>query len=203
MTKIHRQAILEILLRAETALLEVVSGAATSRDYSGIDIARVTAEQIKSIAARLSIEQPKESTEIPQEVEAKSRQAKRAAPTLSSKKTGFPRFEISESTLTKVGWSKKRGQEYIHRVPREVFESVVRTLAALQRRNDGSLATELVLKALAENGQAPPTYQVYSVLGFLRSREVIRTSERGVLLIPNDIGDKARSAWLKEDRTNS
>ena len=203
MSKTHRQLILEVLSNAEIALLEIVSRAAASGDYSGIDLARGTAEQIKGIATRLSCEQPRASIEKIHKGKRKDRHEKRAASKLAAKKIGYPRFEIRESTLTKVGWSKKQNQEYTHRISRDAFEAVVGALAASQRRKDGPLSTELILELLAASGQAPPFYQTYSVLGFLRSKDVIRSSARGEYVVPSDIDGRARSEWLKEERTNT
>ena len=56
MKKSYRNSVLEVLSTAEAALLEIVSRAAASGDYSGIDLARGTAGEIERISNRLAIE---------------------------------------------------------------------------------------------------------------------------------------------------
>ena len=199
MDKAYRQSILEILSNAEVALLEIVSLAATAGDYSGIDLARDTAEQVRGIRRRMSERGSESNSQKTQKVEKRSSR-KRASSKTAAKKTNYPRFEIHESTLTKVGWSKKKNQEYAHRISRDVFEAVVATLAAAQRRIDGPISTEFVLELLSDSGQVLPSYQAYSVLAFLRSREVIRSSARGAYVIPSGVADRAHAEWLKREQ---
>ena len=119
------------------------------------------------------------------------------------KKSGYPRFEIKEATLTKVGWSKKQKKEYSHHISREVFDLVVSAIASARRDTDGPLSTELIREVLGAGADGAPSYQMYSVLGFLRSRDVIRPSARGAYVIPSNVSEKAQAGWLKAERESA
>ena len=199
MGKNYRNLILEILSEAENGLLEIVSRAATLGDYSGIDLARGTAGEIKRISIRLSTEQSDSATMKTRREEKKSQQRKRDSFKKTMKKSGYPRFEIKEATLTKVGWSKKKKKEYSHHISREVFDVVVSAISASRRDTDGPLSTELIREVLGSRADGAPSYQMYSVLGFLRSRDVIRPSARGAYVIPCNVSEKAQAEWHKAE----
>ena len=199
MTKTYQDSILKILSTAEEALLEIIKRAAATGDYEGIDLARGTAGEIKRISIQLS-------TEISNSVNGRSNsemerfvQEKRPSSKREVSKFAYPRFEISESTLTKVGWSKKRRKEYAHCIRRDVFEAVVAAIAASRRDTEGPLSTVFIREVLAAGADTVPSYQMYLVLGFLRSREVIRLSARGAYHIPSNVSDRAHAEWLKAE----
>ena len=202
MTKTYRQLVLGILSATETALLEIVSRAAESGDYSGIDLARSTAEEIKGIRSRFMGDGDGKELVFGASGRGLPRRRKRneAVAAANRDKSSYPRFKITASTLTKIGWSKKRNREYEHKISRETFEAVVAALLASRKRTHGPISTELVHECLASDGRVRPTYQTYLVLAFLRSKNVIQLIARGDYAVPNDVDQKANSEWLSAER---
>ncbi len=199
MNPCYRQAILKILSSAEVALLEIVSQAAVAQNYGGIDLAKGAAEQVKSIGSRLSAAEASTSAEAVQTEQTTDTLPSRAKLSRPKKKSGYPRFEIKDSTLTKVGWSRKGNAEYTQRISREAFDVVVDAVAEAGRRTAGPVPTESVRDLLEAGGQDPPSYQVYSILAFLRSRGLTRASARGQHIILADMAEKARLEWTKTE----
>lgn len=195
-----RKSILETLRTAEVALLELVGQAAAQCDYSGIDLARGAAEQVRVVQRRISGDGDRvERALLEHDQNRVARVTERQS--VSKRKKGYPRFKIEDSMLTKIGWSKKKKSEYTQRVPREIFDLVVDALVAVQRHADGGpVPTESVHVNLERGGHALPSYQVYSILGFLRARGVIRPSARGEYVIPPDVAETARSEWLRAEQ---
>lgn len=197
MAKSYRKSILEILSGAEEALLEIVGQAATLGDYSGIDLARGTAGEIKRISTRISSEISKLGN-VTTDIEGSKPHQKK--PDSFAKQSRYPRFEINETILTKVGWSRNQKKEYIHRINRDVFDEVVLALSTAEVDKGSPVQTKLIQKVLKNKGSVTPSYQVYSVLGFLRSRGTIRLSARGSYIVPSNVSERAHAEWLKTER---
>ena len=58
-----------------------------------------------------------------------------------------------------------------------------------------ALATRF-LATVDMGGETIPSYQTYAVLRFLRDRGVIRMASRGEYVIPADVAERARTAFL-------
>ena len=191
MTETCQQSILTILSDAEESLLAVVRRAATSGDYSSLDIARHAAERVRDQAAELRscLSHQQDALAI----------AKRpvAAPTNNVRRSAYPKFAITGSTLTITGWSKKQNQEYIHKTPRENFDAVVTAISASAKRSEGQLATSDLVEYLKVNKSSMPEYHAFTVLRFLRENGIVQLTTRGKYFVPRDLPLKANMAWRR------
>lgn len=199
MTPCYRQTIIDILSRAEVALLEIVGQAAAAQDYGGIDLAKDVAEQVKGIGTRLAVAKGSDVGEAVQTEPTTGPVKSRARFPGTRTKSGYPRFEIKDSTLIKLGWSKKENAEYTQRISREAFDIVVEALGEVGRRTTGPVPTESIRNLLDAGGQVPPSYQVYAILAFLRSRGLIRLSSRGTHIISAEVAEKASLEWTRAE----
>jgi hypothetical protein len=194
MEKLISDQVFRALRACEACLLEAIVAGAKEGDYETIDLARVAAEEIHALQARLTAQLPKEappddnSRKVPE-----SRRDNARKPTKTRKK--YPRFEVEDSTLLRVGWSKKRKAEYTQRIPMDSFESIVGGFADTAAAAEGPVSSDVILERIEEAVGDVPTYQTYGVLKFLRDHEVIRQASRGEYAIPRDVASRARAIW--------
>lgn len=191
MTETCQQSILTILSDAEESLLAVVRRAATSGDYSSLDIARHAAEQVKDQAAELR------SCLLHQKNALATAKGPATLATNNVKKSAYPKFAITGSTLTITGWSKKQNQEYTHKTPRENFDAVVTAISASVKQSEGQLATSDLVEYLKANRSSLPEYHTFTVLRFLREKGIVQLTTRGKYFVPRDLALKANMAWRK------
>jgi len=124
---------------------------------------------------------------------AKGRQAHR--------RRDYPKFEIADGKLVRIGWSKKEKAPYEHRTPRVVFDFVVKAMAAAATTGHGPHAAETIIEgANSHSAEAIPDYQVYSVIGFLRDSGVLTRRGRSGYEVPADIAGRATRAWDEAQR---
>jgi len=189
--------VLEILNKAEEELREAIAEAARSGDYRAVEVGRNVAVNIKELCERISGngQITSKSASITKETEAKS-QKKRKKVSRRSKPAGLPRFEVSNGSLYKIGWSKKQRSEYSHKVPRSAYDAIAISMTKLANEGTGPFAAEAVIEKLnASTEDTIPSYQVYVVLAALRSLDAIRQVGREGYNIPIDISEKASNVW--------
>jgi len=85
----------------------------------------------------------------------------------------YPKFIRIGNQLGKIGWSKKRGREYLHKAPRSVLDVLVKQL--VEKGSGGRLlsAEEIFDLPGQEEEMAIPSYQLYLCLAWLRTRGLI------------------------------
>ena len=104
---------------------------------------------------------------------AASAPAKRKVPTKrGAAKRNYPRFERDDDKLVKIGWSKKAREEYEHRAPFGVAESLVATIGRKYKAGELFSAAD-VLPLHDHNGDLIPDYQFYSALKWLHTEGVV------------------------------
>jgi hypothetical protein len=106
----------------------------------------------------------------------------------------YPTYRRQGDSLVKVGWSKKSKQEYEHRAPREAIDGV---LHALKARRRGAFSIEDLGEIEGEGGRPAPSYQVYLVIGWLRSIDAVIRRGRSNYELAGDNLDRAaiEAAW--------
>ena len=114
----------------------------------------------------------------------------------------YPKFQILDGTLVKVGWSKRGKAEYHQRIPEGAFHRVTSALGELSSVGNGSRPSDEILAMVDTGGEAVPSYQTYAVLRFLRDRGVIRMASRGEYVIPPDVTERARTAFVGTEATS-
>jgi hypothetical protein len=194
------EQMIEILTRTENDLQKVIVEAAQTGDYRSVDIARDAAVNIQSLRKRIS--NPSSILEL----KAGNSMLREGRKVSSRKvaKSGYPRFQVSNNTLIRVGWSKKQRREYIHKVPRIVVDRTVKSMAELAQSAGGPIMSEQIIEHINNSeSETIPSYQVYVVIGLLRKTNCIKQSGREGYYIPPDILAKAEGEWGNmSDRKN-
>lgn len=100
--------------------------------------------------------------------------------------------------LHKIGWSKKRRKEYVHKIQRAAFDDTVSAIEDLAKQKGGILSPEDIYSRASEiNGDDVPQYQVYIVLAFLRNENLVdKVGREGYrVYTPADLQLSANLAW--------
>ena len=90
---------------------------------------------------------------------------------------GFPRFEVEEDRIVKIGKGKsKRAKEYRHEAPRESFEKLAGWIENTHASGKREWAAQDAIEAL--QGEVP-SYQVYVVVAALHAGGIFRMVRKG------------------------
>lgn len=183
-----------IVSTAEASVLELIAMAATAGDYEAIDCARAMAERLRDINTGVAstprvVEGPKPSCNRPTKKQRKVR----------PKKGEYPRYQVADGSLFKIGWSKKKSDQYIHRVPISAVKNISSALEQLSVSEE-PVSSEQILEsnALKEAGN-PPSYQVYVVLAFLKKRGVITSIGREGFRLPSNVASRVKELLHQEE----
>lgn len=173
-----------VLVDAEAAVLKVLADAAAVRDYAAIDHARILAGKLRKLYQEMD---SGDTTGKTPEVKGPSRivAKKSGSKSPGSKKKGYPKFLFRDGSLYKLGWSKKKNDEYVHRVPVAVVTLVSSALQALAG-STAPVSSEQILESDPLKGSVP-NYQVYIVLAFLKDRGIINPVGREGFQLPPQI----------------
>jgi hypothetical protein len=106
----------------------------------------------------------------------------------------YPRFRIDGQQLIKTGRSRN-GSEYEHAVSQAAYRKILACLKRLAEECDvfTSEQVESMTKDLA-----CPAYQMYVVLGFLRSKELLISERKGRYRFREDFASQAEQVWPRE-----
>ena len=183
-----------VLADAEAGVLEIIAAAAASRDYATIDRARAIAERLRDINREVNA--GPRVVESPPPVYMRTQRKKRKT---TPKKGEYPRFKVVDGSLFKIGWSKKKGDKYIHRVP---IDSVKNISGALEQLSaiQGPVSSEQILESdFLKDAGNPPSYQVYIVLAFLKERGIIASTGREGFRLSSNIASRTNELLRQEE----
>ena len=189
----HSSKIRSILDEADQRLLELIAECATAGDLPGVDASRSVAGRIRSL--RDSLENG-EGVSLPLDLKRSrqsrsSRQRKRFG-----KKPKFPRFELRNATLYRIGWSKKKNEQYEHRVPYDTVKNIVNAMVSLGQSGPGPFTVEQIARRSDQtSGISVPNYQVYVVIGWLRTHDLIEQVGRDGYQMPGNLGGDVEALW--------
>ena len=107
-----------------------------------------------------------------------------SGPVAKVKAAKYPRFLRDGTRLIKVGWSKKKKGEYLHRVPKEVVFTVVEHLER-NVRAESLFEIENLCPILTDSGEEVPSYQIYVIVAWLRQAGVIEKKGRDGYIVHN------------------
>jgi hypothetical protein len=179
----HRERALEIIRQAENSLRELVAGAAQSGDYESVAEINHWAREIGHLPAGAQGEpaMPRGASKVP----VPGLTARLQRPTTRRRKkrsksspAGYPKFYRHGDELVKIGWSKREGDEYIHKAPRQVLESLVSVIVKIGERGQ-MFDTEAILPIADPVGKNEiPAYQSYLCLAWLRHEGLIEQRGR-------------------------
>ena len=186
------EKIIGILTKCESDLRKLIVGAAKAGDYRSVDMARVAAVDIHNLRDRVLSPSLKRKQKVGGEVSLR----KRKSASRKRGRTGYPKFEVKNDTLIRIGWSKKERREYTHKTPRTAFDGTVKVMAALAQNGAGPFTAEEIIEQVNHTeSETIPSYQVYVVIGFLRARKCIVQVGREGYDIPTEIATRARKEW--------
>lgn len=187
-----KEKIEEVLTKAENELQEVIVEAAKEGDYRGVDAGRAAAVEICNLKARIL--KPSSKGELKSESNV-SRTKKKVA-TKRHVRGKYPKFEIKNDTLVRIGWSKKERREYTHKVTKRVFYETVEVMGRLAKGGAGPFMAETIIEQVNNaESETIPSYQIYVVIGFLRKLNCIKQIGREGYDIPIDLAQKVESEW--------
>lgn len=139
-------------------------------DYELSESLLATARDLRALGYRvegLASGPPKE----PQQT-ARSRR-----PTQRNPRSQYPRFEVSDDRIAKVGKGKKRGaEEYRHEAPVESLNRLIAWFDHAMASGEHEWNAQEVVEALAPD---VPSYQTYLLLAALRSAGLLALVKRG------------------------
>lgn len=182
-----------VLATAETGVLEIIAVAAASGDYAAIDRARAVAERLRDINREMGA-----TAKMVGPFQPASTKTRRKARKKTIKKGEYPRFHIADESLYKVGWSKKKGDEYVHRVPISTVKNISGALTQLSA-TQGPVSSEQILDSdFLKDAGNPPSYQVYTVLAFLKERGIIASTGREGFRLTSNIDSLTSELLLQE-----
>jgi hypothetical protein len=204
-----RTRIAEALRETEQQMLGFLAEAAAQADYEGIDLARTVASKVRQLTKELqggSISDDLGASVTMHSAansEKRTRKPRTTAPPTKQRQQ-YPKFRVQSDCLLREGWSKKERRAYTHRVPREVFQAVVAAMQRVAETSNGAVTAEVILQEpRLHEASSVPQYQVYTVLGFLRSAEVVREVGRGRYQLPPDLKHQAMSLWDRRAATSA
>jgi len=183
-----------IVSTAEASVLELIAEAAIAGDYEAIDCARTMAERLRDINTGVaSIQHVTEGAKPSRNRSTKKKRKVRP------KKGEYPRYQVADGSLFKIGWSKKKSGQYTHRVPISAVKSISSALEQLSLTEE-PVSSEQILEsnALKEAGN-PPSYQVYVVLAFLKERGVITSIGREGFRLPSNVASRVKELLRQEE----
>lgn len=191
------KAVCEILKDTEDRLRELIAAAARLGDYDGIDVARAVAGRVRDIASEHA------SSATTNVCELNANGATSAATSVATAsprdrrriRGEYPRFAVEAGVLHKVGWSKKDRQEYVHKVPKEAYELVLRGIGDSSHSRKGPFSSDELVKRLQSREPVVPAYQVYVTLALLRSRKIVEKKGREGYLSAGDIVPRGLRVW--------
>jgi hypothetical protein len=178
-----------VLTKAENELQEIIVEAAKAGDYRGVDAGRAAAVEICNLKARIL--KPSSKSDLKSESNV-SRDKKKVA-TKRHSRGKYPKFEVKNDTLVRIGWSKKERREYTHKVPKRVFYETVEVMSRLAQGGTGPFLAENIIEQVNNaKSETIPSYQIYVVIGFLRKLNCIKQIGREGYDIPTDLSTRAK-----------
>lgn len=184
-----KERIEEVLTKAENELQEVIVEAAKEGDYRGVDAGRAAAVEICNLKARIL--KPSSKGELKSESNV-SRSKKKVA-TKRHGRGKYPKFEVKNDNLVRIGWSKKERREYTHKVSKRVFVKTVEEMGRLAQGGTGPFMAEKIIEQVNNaESETIPSYQIYVVIGFLRKLNCIKQIGREGYDIPTDLSTRAK-----------
>lgn len=186
-----------VVADGEAKLRALVAEAATAGDYAGLDLCRDVAVQLKALLESLTPGIGQE--EASNQSNVATRRDHGAKLTTSSRVQGtkYPRFLIRDGVLFKVGWSRSGKKEYVHKLPKNAFDSTIATIGSLLSRKKSPLTADEITKEATTLGQEVPIYQVYVALALLRFQGMAVREGREGFVVKRSVVNDASACWAE------
>lgn len=190
----------QALNRAEAEVRDAGAEAFRTGDDVAAGQARDVVAALKALRLRLNGQAPdalRPQLAAPPRKHARSRagKKKRRDALKENGKSGYPRYEVRNGSLVRIGWSKKEKSEYQHKAPREIFERTVAAMEKIAQSGSGPFTAEQVIEQTSDTSGAIPGYQAYVVIGLLRDQGCVEQVGREGYMIPEDVSSRAMHVW--------
>ena len=159
-----------VLTEAEQALSDLIAESLREQRFGEVQAIAALAERVTTALHTGTIEkepQPRVAPSPPTPPIDGVAQPRRNQPRRRGAKAVYPQFRRDGSDLIKLGWSRKKKKEYTHRAPSVVVAAVVEALTRQPVEEPFSMGD--LLASIAASGTDVPAYQVYVVIGWLKS----------------------------------
>ena len=189
-----KQKLDAVLEKTLEGVIEILGAAAKSRDHATMDRALALVEKLRDIDTEVNAGAKVAESASP--VYKKSRSNKRKKP---PKKGEYPIYKVANGSLFKTGWSKKKGDEYVHRVPISTVRNISGALELLSAAPGPISGEEILASDLVKNVGNIPSYQGYVTLAFLKDRGIISSTGREGYRLPPNIESSTRKLLRQEE----
>lgn len=159
-----------VLTEAEQALSDLIAESLREQRFGEVQAIAALAERVTT-ALHTGTTKPEPQPRVPPSPPTPptdgAAQPRRKQPRRRGATAVYPQFRRDGSDLIKLGWSRKKKKEYTHRAPSVVVAAVIEALTrqpAEERFSMGDL-----LASIAASRTDVPAYQVYVVIGWLKS----------------------------------
>ena len=124
-------------------------------------------------------------------------QAQTPAP--KSSLPAYPRYKIVGDRIEKTGWDKKNRTEFLHAVPYDRFEQVVRACLGIAKGSYRATPAEIIAK-LEADGTPVPAYQIYISVNTLEQAGVLSKNGHAGFRVKDTAVTTAHGAWERVKR---
>ena len=160
-----------VLTEAEQALSDLIAESLKEQRFGEVQAIAALAERVTAALHTGTTDkepQPRvaPSPPTPPPIEGTA-QPRRNQPRRRGAAAVYPQFRRDGSDLIKLGWSRKKKKEYTHRAPSVVVAAVIEALTRQPVEKPFSMRD--LLASIATSGTDVPAYQVYVVIGWLKS----------------------------------
>lgn len=185
-----------VLARAERDLLQLLSEAASRADYRTIDAARAAAQGIRALAASIETGPARHHADPELRRPDGSRRTRSSSRRGSRLPADYPRFSISNDRLYKIGWSKKRKREYVHKLSKSTLDRVIQAMCSISTGGAGPCTAQQIIEQATKHASAPlPDYQVYVVLAWLKAAGLVQQVGRDGYTFETSLREQVQSRW--------
>lgn len=185
-----RQAIVEIVEEAEKKCTDLILVAVRAKSQPGMKLAGEATIKLREIID--VIQQPIAASEMETMF---PRMARKVKAKRKVRKGEYPKFHAENLCLVKVGWSKKAKKEYVHKLPRDVYEDLLEIIARRAALGTENFAAEEILQASQRLTESVPDYQIYLTLAFLQDRGILEKEGRRGYRAQQDVQKAGLAAW--------
>ncbi|GIK19121.1 MAG: hypothetical protein DYG93_00755 [Leptolyngbya sp. PLA2] len=189
-----------VIRHAEREIRGQIAEAAAAGAYETVErlsgiarrLAEMTAEATAAPVA-LPVHSSKTATNTEESPAAKPR-AREDRKALRKKQ--YPRFEKTRDTLIKIGWSKKRRDEYVHKAPKAGIDVVASRVTELGKKGRVFTNEELLPVKMGGGQGELPGYQAYVCLAWLRDIGAVEQHGRvGYSVKGNNVAETVNKSW--------
>lgn len=182
-----------------------MTAAVNAEAFSDVTAMARVAESLACLTGELRGAQPKEAQqpdtpERPHSVlsEDVAHERRGKVTTLTPRETYPQYYREGDHRLVKRAWSKKEGQPYEHRAPREIVDALLEAIRKRQGDRKPFEAGE-IMPLYQKSGEEYPSYQAYLALGWLRHVGALAKGRAGYLLKPGLDGGRVAEIWESVD----